>query len=168
MPIVKLKAMSPKIESSAFIAENATVVGDVSIGAQSSVWYGAVVRGDVHWIRIGKRTNIQDNSVLHVTNDRFSLTLEDEVTVGHSVTLHGCHVKSRTLIGIGAILLDGVVMESESMVAAGSLVPPGTVIPSGVLMMGSPARVKRELTKEERKQIVESADHYVRYQEMYR
>jgi carbonic anhydrase/acetyltransferase-like protein (isoleucine patch superfamily) len=101
-------------------------------------------------------------------NDRWPVTLEDDITVGHRVTLHGCHVKSRVLVGIGAILLDGVVVESDSMIAAGALVTPGTVVPSGVLVMGAPAKVKRDLTPEEQALILQSSRHYVEYQEMYR
>ncbi|HLG20585.1 MAG TPA: gamma carbonic anhydrase family protein [Bdellovibrionota bacterium] len=168
MPNQSIPGKRPKIDPTAFIVDNATIIGDVTIGPQSSVWFGAVVRGDVHWIKIGSRTNIQDNCVLHVTKDVWPLTLEDDVTIGHGVTLHGCHIKNRVLVGIGAILLDGVVVESDSMIAAGSLVAPGTVVPSGALMMGSPAKPKRKLTRQERARLLESAQHYVAYQDMYR
>jgi carbonic anhydrase/acetyltransferase-like protein (isoleucine patch superfamily) len=168
MPIIPLPGKDPRIHASAFIAENATIVGDVHIGAQSSVWYGSVIRGDVHCIRIGDRTNIQDLCMVHVTKGTHPCIVENDVTVGHSVTLHGCHIKSRVLVGIGAIVLDGVVVESDSFIAAGALLSPGAKVPSGVLMMGSPAKVKRDLTESEIAAILTSAEHYVQYQEMYR
>lgn len=139
----------PKIHETAFIAENAVVIGDVEIGEDSSVWYGAVLRGDVNYIRIGKRTNIQDASVIHVSSKTHPTVLEDEVTLGHRVTLHGCYIETGCLIGIGAIILDGVRVGRNSLVAAGSLVTPNIQIPPRSLVMGSPARVKRELTDEE-------------------
>jgi gamma-carbonic anhydrase len=168
MTLIKLRNKSPILHPTVFVAEGTAIIGDVKVGEHSSIWFGSVLRGDVHHIRIGMRTNIQDHSVLHVTEGEFSTTVEDDVTVGHRVTLHGCHVKSRVLVGIGSILLDGVVVESDSMIAAGSLVAPGTRVPPGVLMMGSPARPKRDLTDQERKWIVTSAQNYVRYQELYR
>ncbi|CAN5582811.1 gamma carbonic anhydrase family protein [soil metagenome] len=139
----------PKIHETAFIAENAIIIGDVEIGEQSSVWYGAVLRGDVNYIRIGKRTNIQDASVIHVSSKTHPTVLEDEVTLGHRVTLHGCYIETGCLIGIGAIILDGVRVGQNSLVAAGSLVTPNTKISPRSLIMGSPARVKRELTDDE-------------------
>ena len=139
----------PRIDPTAFIAETAVVIGDVEIGERSSIWYGTVLRGDVHYIRIGKRTNIQDQSIIHVTGGTDPTILEDEVTVGHRVTLHGCYVESGCLIGIGSILLDGVRVGKNSLVAAGSLVTPRTQIPPGSLVMGSPAKVKRPLTEAE-------------------
>ncbi len=168
MPILSIPGHTPQIHETAFICESAYVIGNVSVGPQSGIWFGSVIRGDVHYIRIGARTNIQDLTVVHVTTDTYPTTLEDDITVGHSVTLHGCHIKSRVLVGIGARLLDGVVVESDSMIAAGSVVAPGTHVPSGVLMMGAPARPKRDLTKEEVDSILKSAAHYVKYQEMYR
>lgn len=140
---------SPKIHETAFVAENATVIGNVEIGAESSVWFSAVVRGDVNFIRIGARTNIQDASVIHVSSKTHPTILEDEITVGHRATLHGCYIESRCLIGIGAIILDGARIGENSLVAAGTLVTPNTNIPPGSLAMGSPARVKRKLTDEE-------------------
>ena len=139
----------PRIDPTAFIAETAVVIGDVEIGERSSIWYGTVLRGDVHYIRIGKRTNIQDQSIIHVTGGTDPTILEDEVTVGHRVTLHGCYVESGCLIGIGSIVLDGVRVGKNSLVAAGSLVTPRTQIPPGSLVMGSPAKVKRPLTEAE-------------------
>lgn len=147
--IAAYENIRPTIHETAFVAENATVIGDVEIGEDSSVWFGSVIRGDVNYIRIGARTNIQDLTVIHVTSNAHPTVLEDEITVGHRVVLHGCHVESGCLIGIGAILLDGVRVGARSLVAAGSLVTPGTIIPPRSLVMGSPARVKRELTDDE-------------------
>lgn len=158
---------SPKIHETAFVAENAVVIGDVEIGEDSSVWYGSVLRGDVNYIRIGARTNIQDASVIHVTTAIFPTVLEDEITVGHRVTLHGCYVESNCLIGIGSILLDGVRIGRDSLVAAGSLVTPNTQIPPRSLVMGSPAKVKRELTDEEIKNIYHSARNYADLSRIY-
>jgi carbonic anhydrase/acetyltransferase-like protein (isoleucine patch superfamily) len=141
--------LHPKIHETAFVAENAIVIGDVEIGEQSSVWFGAVLRGDVNYIRVGKRTNIQDGSIIHVSSKTHPTIIEDEVTLGHRVTLHGCYVETGCLIGIGAIILDGVRIGRNSLVAAGSLVTPNTQISPRSLVMGSPARVKRELTDEE-------------------
>src|SRR6185437_442599 len=141
--------ISPKCHKSAFIADTALVIGDVEVGEDSSVWFGSIVRGDVNYIRIGARTNIQDMTMIHVSSKTHPTTLEDEITVGHRVTLHGCHVESRCLIGIGAILLDGVHVGNNSLVGAGSLLTPGTIIPPRSMVMGAPARVKRELTEDE-------------------
>lgn len=149
--IRKYKDIEPKIDTSAFIAENAVVIGDVEIGKDSSVWYGCVIRGDVNRIRIGERTNIQDGTVIHVSRAQFDgpTIIEDEVTVGHGAMIHGCHIEKGALIGIGAIVLDGVRIGAKALIAAGSVVTPNTVIPPRSLVMGSPARVKRELTEEE-------------------
>jgi len=141
--------LHPKIHDSAFIAENAMIIGDVEIGAESSVWYGSILRGDVNYIRIGARTNIQDACVLHVSAKTHPTVLEDEITLGHRVTLHGCYIETGCLIGIGAIILDGVRVGRNSLVAAGSLITPNTKISPRSLVMGSPARVKRELTNDE-------------------
>jgi carbonic anhydrase/acetyltransferase-like protein (isoleucine patch superfamily) len=139
----------PDVHPSAFIADSADVIGDVIIGEESSVWFNSVVRGDVFYIRIGNRTNIQDGSVIHVTNGRLATILDDEVTVGHNVTLHGCCIERGCLIGIGSIVMDEVRIGERSLVAAGSLLTPGTTIPPRSLVMGSPARVKRPLTDDE-------------------
>ncbi|MGH9391564.1 MAG: gamma carbonic anhydrase family protein, partial [Vicinamibacteria bacterium] len=140
---------NPQIHETAFIAENATVVGDVVIGPDASVWFGSVVRADVNFIRIGARTNVQDLTVMHVNEGKSPTILEEDVTVGHRAILHGCHVKRGSLIGMGAVLLDDVVVEESSFVAAGSVVSPGTVVPAGKLVRGVPARVVRDLTEEE-------------------
>jgi carbonic anhydrase/acetyltransferase-like protein (isoleucine patch superfamily) len=166
--ITTFNEIHPKIHDTAFVADTALVIGDVEIGEGSSVWFGSVVRGDVNHIRIGARTNIQDMTMIHVTSKTHPTILEDEITVGHRVTLHGCHVESRCLIGIGAILLDGVRIGRESLVAAGTLLTPGTVIPPGSLVMGSPGRVKRQLTHDELAYLDRSWRNYVELKEHYR
>jgi carbonic anhydrase/acetyltransferase-like protein (isoleucine patch superfamily) len=158
---------APRIDPSVFLAEGAVVVGDVEVGAGSSVWYGAVIRGDVHSVRIGARTNVQDQSVIHVTGGTHPTWIGDDVTIGHRVVLHGCTVRDRCLIGIGAIVLDGAVIEAEAMVGAGALVPPGMVVPSRTLVMGAPARVKRALGDAELAMLRGSAQHYVDYAAQY-
>jgi carbonic anhydrase/acetyltransferase-like protein (isoleucine patch superfamily) len=140
----------------------------VVIGAQSSVWFGAVVRGDVYYIRIGERTNIQDGTVVHVTNGTHATVLEDEVTVGHNVTLHGCHVGRGCLVGMGSIVMDGVEVGERSLIAAGALVSPGTRIPPRSLVLGVPARVKRKLTDEEVAGLDVYWRNYIEYTRLYR
>jgi carbonic anhydrase/acetyltransferase-like protein (isoleucine patch superfamily) len=140
------REIEPTIHESVFIAENATVIGDVEIGKDSSVWYGCVLRGDVNYIRIGERSNIQDLTMIHVSRFDFPTVIGDEVTVGHNVNLHGCTIKDNTLIGIGSIILDGAVIGTHSLIGAGSLVPPGMIIPERSLVMGSPAKIKRQMT----------------------
>src|SRR2546428_1641453 len=143
------RGVHPQIHPTAFIEESAQVIGDVHIGEESSLWCNAVARGDMYYIRIGNRTNVQDNSVIHTRTGTHPTILEDEVTVGHSVTLHGCYVERGSLIGIGSIVLDDARVGAQSLVAAGSLISPGTIIPPHSLVMGMPARVKRPLTDEE-------------------
>ncbi len=155
------KGNSPKIDDSAFVVESAQIIGDVIIGEESSVWFNAVIRGDVNHIQIGNHTNIQDGCVLHVARKTLPLIVGDEVTVGHNVTLHACTIGSRCLIGMGAVVMDGAEIGEHSIVGAGALVTPGTKIPPGSLVLGSPAKVKRELTEEEKRGIRESAANYV-------
>ena len=157
------QGIMPKVEPSAFIEETAVVLGDVVIGAESSVWFLTIIRGDVNVIRIGARTNIQDLCVLHVTHDTHPLIIGDEVTVGHRVLLHGCTIKNRVLIGMGAILMDGVVIGEDCVIGAGSLITEGTMVPPGSVVLGSPGRVKRPVTDEERAWLRQSAANYVRY-----
>jgi len=161
------RGIAPTIAPSAFIEDTAVVIGDVVIGSESSVWFHAVIRGDVHSIRIGHRTNIQDLCLLHVTHDTHPLTLGDDITVGHHVVLHGCTVQDRVLIGMGAILMDGVVIEEDCIIGAGSLITERIHIPSRSLVMGSPAKVKRLLTDAEVQWIKESASNYIRYAQQY-
>lgn len=159
---------TPRIDETAFITDDAIVIGDVEIGAQSSVWFGSILRGDVNFIRIGARTNIQDACVIHVSSKTHPTVLEDEITLGHRVTLHGCHVESNCLIGIGAIVLDGARIGAGSLVAAGSLVTPGAQIPPRSLVMGAPARVKRTLSDEEFADLARFWQNYVKLSEIYR
>ena len=158
----------PQIDATAYVAETATVIGDVRIGRESSVWFGAVVRGDVFWIRIGDRTNIQDGTVVHVSNGTHATILEDEVTVGHNVTLHGCYVERGCLVGIGAIVMDACRVGHHSLVAAGALLSPGTIVPPRSLVMGVPARVKRQLTDAEVADLDLFWQNYVEYTRVYR
>ncbi len=161
------RGVLPTIASSAFIEDTAVIVGDVAIHPESSVWFNTVIRGDVHYIRIGHRTNIQDLSLLHVTHDTHPLIIGDDVTVGHHVVLHGCTIHDRVLIGMGSILMDGVIIEEDCIIGAGSLITEGTVIPSRSLAWGSPTRVKRPLNEKELAWIKESANNYVRYARQY-
>jgi gamma-carbonic anhydrase len=161
------RGILPTVAPGAFIEATAVVIGDVVIGPESSVWFQAVVRGDVHHIRIGHRTNIQDLSLLHVTHDTHPLNLGDDITIGHHVVLHGCTIHNRVLVGMGAIVMDGVVIEEDCIIGAGALVTEGQTIPSKSLVLGSPARIKRTLTDEELQWIKDSAQNYVRYAQDY-
>lgn len=165
--IKSFNGKQPRIHDSAFITDDAIVIGDVEIGEESSVWFGSIVRGDVNHIRIGARTNIQDACVIHVSSRDHPTVLEDKITVGHRVTLHGCYVESGGLIGIGSILLDGSRIGARSLVGAGSLVTPGTIIPPESLVLGSPARVRRQLTKEELAHLERSWQNYVELSRRY-
>lgn len=157
----------PKIAASAYVEDSAQIIGDVVIGPESSVWFNAVVRGDVHAIRIGSQTNIQDVCVLHGYKDRFAVSLGDRVTVAHAVTLHGCAIEDDCLIGMGAVILNGARIGRGSLVAAGAVVPEGAQIPPGSLVMGVPGRVKRPVNAEETAMITRHAANYVRYKEQY-
>lgn len=169
----KLAELSPKIGQGVYVDEAALIIGDVKLGHNVSVWPGAIIRGDVNHIDIGDECNIQDGCVLHVTHDGpytpggYALELGRGVTVGHKVVLHGCKIGDYCLIGMGAIVMDGVTMENEVLVGAGALVTPGTHLPSGTLWRGSPARQARELTEEDRQQLHYSAAHYVRVKNRY-
>src|SRR5438876_8949397 len=158
----------PKVGENAFVEETAVVVGDVVIGAESSVWFLSVVRADVNFVRIGSRTNIQDLCVLHVTHDTHPLVIGDDVTIGHHVVLHGCTIQDRVLVGMGAIVMDGAVLGEDSIVGAGALVTEGTIVPPKRLIVGSPAKVRRGLSVEELVWIRESAVNYVRYAAQHR
>lgn len=151
----------PKIHETAFVAPSADVIGEVEVGPHSSIWFQCVVRGDVHSIKIGSRTNVQDHSMLHVTRKKSRLVIGDEVTLGHRVTLHGCTLGNRILVGMGAIILDDAVIGDDCIIGAGALVTKGTEIPPRSLVLGSPARVKRELTEEELAFLRQSAQNYV-------
>lgn len=146
--ITNFRDLRPQIDETAFVADSAQVIGDVTLGAESSVWFGCALRGDINSICVGARVNVQDNSVLHVTRE-LGVTLEDEVSVGHQATVHACYVERGALIGIGAIVLDGARIGAQSLVAAGALVTPRTIVPPRSLVLGSPAKVKRELNADE-------------------
>jgi carbonic anhydrase/acetyltransferase-like protein (isoleucine patch superfamily) len=157
----------PVVDPTAYVDSSAQIIGDVEIGAESSVWMNAVVRGDVNSIRIGHRTNVQDGTVVHVMHDTHPTRIGDDVTIGHGAVVHGCTLADRVLIGMGAILLNGATVGEDSIVAAGTLVPEGGVIPPRSLAMGSPARVRRALTEAEVASIQEYAANYVRYRLEY-
>ena len=167
------QGIRPQIDSTAFIAETAVIVGDVTIGRESSIWYNVVARGDVNYIRIGDRTNIQDLSMLHVTHRKNAddpgapLVIGDDVTVGHSVTLHGCTIEDGAFIGMQAIIMDKVVVGKGALVGARALVTEGTVIQPHTLWVGAPARYKRDLTPEEIAWLEKSSGNYVRYSRQY-
>ncbi len=171
--IQRFEGEAPEVSSSAFIHKSAQVIGRVSIGKESSLWPNVVIRGDVHQINIGQRTNIQDNSVVHVTHkgpynpEGFETRIGDEVTVGHSATLHGCNIHNRVLIGIGCIVMDGATLEPDTILGAGSLVPPGKKLESGYLWLGSPAKKVRPLTEAETAFIDYSAEQYVQLKNRY-
>lgn len=156
----------PQIHPSVFLASGAKIIGDVRIEEDASVWYNCVVRGDVHYIKIGKMSNVQDSSMLHVTNQKYPLEIGNKVTIGHSVTLHGCTLQDLCLIGMGAVVLDGAVVEEKSIVAAGSVVKPKFVVPSGKLVAGIPAKVIRDLTPAEMDDFEKSAMRYKKYTEI--
>jgi carbonic anhydrase/acetyltransferase-like protein (isoleucine patch superfamily) len=157
----------PQIAATAWIDPAAVLIGDVIIGEDSSVWPCSVIRGDVNHIRIGARTNIQDGSVLHVMRDEYPLILGDDVTVGHAVTLHGCKIESRCLIGMGSIILNGVTIGAGSIVAAGTLLLERTEIPAGSLVVGHPGKIKRMLTPIDQAAIDAYAQRYVEYKNVY-
>lgn len=165
--VLPYKDMYPKIDPSVYIAPTALIIGNVEINKESSIWFHTIIRGDVHYIKIGQRSNIQDLSVVHVTNGKWPTIIGDEVSIAHGVKLHGCTIHNRCLIGIGAIILDGAEIGDDCLVAAGSLVPEGFKCPPGSLIMGVPAKVKRELTEKDRERIKWHFQNYVGYREEY-
>ena len=167
MSIRGYRGVTPKIAATAYIDPSAQVIGDVVIGERSSVWPNSTVRGDVHSIRIGDETNVQDNCCLHVQRDEFPLILGNRVSVAHSVTLHGCVIEDECLIGIGAIVLNGARVGTGSIVAAGALVTEGMQVPPGSVVMGMPGKVRREATVEDRARIQRHADSYIMYRQIY-
>ena len=165
--IIRFKDKYPMYDRSVFISENATIIGDVIIGKDSGIWFNAVVRGDVNFIRIGERTNIQDGSVLHVTHKKYPLIIGNDVTIGHNATVHGCTIKDMVLIGMGAVILDNSIVNSNSLIAAGSLIKEGFIVPEGVMAAGGPAKVIRDLTEDEISKIKQSALNYTDYSRDY-
>jgi len=159
----QFKGVTPSVHESAYVDDSAQVIGDVEIGAESSVWMNAVVRGDVHRIRIGNRSNLQDATVVHVMNGTHPTTIGNDVTIGHAAVVHGCTIADRVLIGMGAILLNGASVGEDSIVAAGTLVTEETKLPPRSLVVGSPGKVKRELTDTEVASILQYSERYVGY-----
>jgi carbonic anhydrase/acetyltransferase-like protein (isoleucine patch superfamily) len=174
MNIRPYQGMTPKLGERVFVDPSAVVLGDVEIGDDSSVWPLVVIRGDMHRIRIGRCSSIQDGSVLHITHagpynpDGFPLIIGDHVTVGHQAMLHGCTIGNRVLVGMGAMIMDGAVVENEVIVGAGSLVPPGKTLKSGYLYVGRPAKPQRELTEQERAFFTYTAENYSRLKDKHR
>jgi len=166
--LITYGGIAPRVDPSAYIQSSARVIGDVHIGAESSVWFNAVVRGDVHPIRIGARTNVQDNATLHVTGGRWATHVGDGVTIAHAVVLHGCRVGNHCLIGIGAIVMDGCEIGDECLVAAGALVTPNKRVPAGELWAGSPARKLRDLSPDERATLTFTAKAYAAFAQEHR
>jgi len=165
--LLPYKGKRPKLHETVYVEASARIIGDVIIGAYASVWFNAVVRGDVNYIRIGERTNVQDNSVLHVTKDVYPLIIGSDVTIGHNAVLHGCIVKDRCLIGMGSIILDDAEIGEDTIVGAGALVTEGTKVPPGSLILGAPARVVRKLSGEEVERILTAAKNYLEYTQNY-
>ena len=158
-----LDGVRPQLGRDVYIAPNAAVLGDVTIGDDSSVWFGAVLRGDIHWIRIGERCNIQDGAIVHVERGQWPTVVEDEVSIGHAAVVHGCTLRSGCLVGISATVLNGADVGAGALVAAGAVVREGFVVPPGTLVAGVPATVRRELTEQEQQRVVDTASNYVAY-----
>ncbi len=165
---LSFKGITPQVDPTAWMAQNCTIIGDTHVGAHSSIWFGAVLRGDVHHIRVGEYTNIQDNAVIHVTTNKFPTIIGNRVTVGHSAVVHAATLEDECLVGMHATVLDGAVVQSRAMVAAGALVSPGKVVETGWLWAGVPARPVRKLTEDELAYLAWSATHYAKLSEAYR
>lgn len=167
MLVLPYSGRKPQLGARVYVAPNATLIGDVTLGDDASIWFGTVIRGDVHHIRIGARTNIQDNCTLHVTNDRWPVEIAEDVTIGHGVIAHGCTIHRAALIGMGSRVLDGAVIGELALVAAGAVVSEGMHVPPRTLVAGVPAKVKRELTADECARLEQSWKHYVEYKDQY-
>ena len=165
--IKKFRGKSPVIPDSCYISESVDLIGEVTLGENVSLWFGTVVRGDMHFITIGNRSNIQDNSVVHVTTDISPTRIGDEVTVGHNAIIHGATIEDRCLIGMGAIIMDDSVVGEGSIVGAGAVVPPNMIIPPHSLVVGLPAQIVRQTTDEELEMIIERAQHYIDFSQKY-
>lgn len=165
--IYEFLGKKPEYSDSVFVAPSADIIGEVTLGEESSVWFNVTIRGDVNWIEIGDRSNVQDNSCIHVMNKTGPTKIGDDVTIGHNAMVHGCTIHDRALIGIHATILDEAIIESDVIVAAGSLVPPGKRLESGYMYMGTPVKRARKLTEEEVASIKEHADNYVKYARAY-
>lgn len=166
--ILPFRGVLPRVDPAAWVAENAVIIGDVEVGPESTIWYGCVLRGDVHPIRVGRGSNIQDGSVLHVEGGLYACVVKDRVSVGHGVILHGCTVEEGALVGMGATVLNAALVGREAAVGAGAVVTEGTKIPPRTLWLGVPARQVRELTEEELRRFADTATHYAELQAHYR
>ena len=166
--IKKFRGKSSIIPDSCYISESVDLIGDVTLGENVSLWFGTVVRGDMHFITIGNRSNIQDNSVVHVTTDISPTRIGEEVTVGHNAIIHGATIEDRCLIGMGSIIMDDVVVGEGSIVGAGPGVPPNMIIPPRSLVVGLPAKIVRQTTDEELEMIIERAQHYIDFSQEYK
>jgi carbonic anhydrase/acetyltransferase-like protein (isoleucine patch superfamily) len=167
-PLYRLEGLAPQVAADAFIAPTAILIGDVAIGAQSSVWFHCVLRGDTNFIRVGARSNIQDGSIVHVNAGRFPTIIGDDVTIGHAAIIHACTLEDGAFVGMGATVLDGAVIEAGGMLAAGALLTPGRRIGAGELWQGAPARLARIMSAEERTRFAETARHYTELGRRYR
>ena len=156
--IYDFNGKSPDIDKTSYISPSVDVIGDVSIGEDSSIWFGSVVRGDMHYVKIGSRTNIQDNSTVHVTTDLYPTIIGDEVTIGHNVIVHGCQIEDRCLIGMGSIILDNAVINKMAFIAAGAVVTPGSEVKKNELWAGNPAKFLRMTNENEKKLLIPSDD----------
>ncbi|MCC6274440.1 MAG: gamma carbonic anhydrase family protein [Leptospiraceae bacterium] len=165
--IYEFKGVRPNIHETAFIAPSAEVIGNVTVGKNSSIWFQTLVRGDVNYIKIGENVNIQDMSVVHVARDKFPTLIGDNVSIGHRAIIHGCILNNFSFVGMGATLMDGVELGEYAFVAAGTLIPPGKKIPPGVLVMGSPGKIIRDITDEDREIITRTAKNYSGYKDNY-
>ncbi len=166
--IYTFQGKTPAIAASAWVAPSAEILGDVMIGEESSIWFQCVLRGDVNFIRIGKYVNIQDMTLVHVSRNLFPVIIGDYVSIGHHATIHACTLRDHSFVGMGATVMDDVELGEWSFVGAGSLVPPGKKIPPGVLVMGSPAKIVRDITEKDREIITRTSENYVKYKENYR
>lgn len=167
MPLIPFENHFPQVSKTAWVAPTAVIIGDVTIGEHSSIWFGTVLRGDMHSIRVGSSTNLQDMVVVHVTYEKHPTHIGSFVTVGHRAIIHGCHIEDGCLIGMGAIIMDGVSIGEESLIAAGTLIPPGKVIPPRSLVMGTPSRVIRTLDTEEIDSIRRNGNLYIDFMKRY-
>jgi len=165
--VLAYKGITPKIAQDAFIAPGAVIIGDVEIGSNSNVWFGCVIRGDVNIIRIGENTNIQDGTIVHVTRDTGPTNIGSGITIGHNALIHACTLEDNSFVGMAATIMDGVVIKSYAMAAAGALVTPGKTIPSGELWAGNPAKFMREMRQQDKEYIPWSAQHYVELSKDY-
>ncbi len=166
--ILPFRNKKPVIPDSCYVSESVDIIGDVILGEETSIWFGTVIRGDMNYIRIGKRTNIQDNSTIHVTTATAPTIIGDEVTIGHNALLHGCTIEDRCLIGMGSIIMDGAIVEEGSIVGAGALVTPGTIIEKGSIYVGSPAKFFRKVDQAGYENILRSAQHYIDFATKYK